>query len=90
MEIIVRKITCFNQSGLGCVPLCVYNMEMYVFKSSAYREVGGTMLKLKDNIKTHIKLNKTVVIKQIDAQNLFYNKFISCLYMFRAQCAHRQ
>ena len=20
---------------------------------------------------------------------LFYNKFISCLYMFRAQCAHR-
>jgi len=24
------------------------------------------------------------VINQIDAQNLFYNKFISCLYMFRA------
>jgi len=21
---------------------------------------------------------------------LFYNKFISCLYMFRAPCAHRQ
>ena len=31
-----------------------------------------------------------LVIKQIDAQNLFYNKFISCLYMFRAPCAHRQ
>jgi len=26
-------------------------------------------------------------INQLDAQNLFYNKFISCLYMFRATCA---
>jgi len=25
-----------------------------------------------------------LVINQRDAQNLFYNKFISCLYMFRA------
>ena len=32
----------------------------------------------------------TLVINQLDAQNLFYNKFISCLYMFRAPCAHRQ
>ena len=31
-----------------------------------------------------------LVIKQLDAQNLFYNKFISCPYMFRAPCAHRQ
>ena len=31
-----------------------------------------------------------LVINQLDAQNLFYNKFISCLYMFRATCAHRQ
>ena len=31
-----------------------------------------------------------LVINQIDAQNLFYDKFISCLYMFRAPCAHRQ
>ena len=31
-----------------------------------------------------------LVINQIDAQNLFYNKFILCLYMFRAPCAHRQ
>ena len=30
------------------------------------------------------------VINQLDAQNLFYNKFIICLYMFRALCAHRQ
>jgi len=27
------------------------------------------------------------IINQIDAQNLFYNKFISCLYMFGAPCA---
>jgi len=31
-----------------------------------------------------------LVINQLDAQNLFYNKFISCLYMFRAPFAHRQ
>ena len=31
-----------------------------------------------------------LVINQLDAQNLFYNKFISCLYMFQAPCAHRQ
>jgi len=31
-----------------------------------------------------------LVINQFDAQNLLYNKFISCLYMFRAPCAHRQ
>ena len=31
-----------------------------------------------------------LVINQLDAQNLFYSKFISCLYMFRAPCAHRR
>ena len=30
-----------------------------------------------------------LVINQLDAQNLFYNKFISCLYMFRAPYGHR-
>ena len=29
-------------------------------------------------------------VNQLDAENLFYDKFISCLYMFRAPCAHRQ
>ena len=28
--------------------------------------------------------------RPVDAQNVFYSKFISCLYMFRAPCAHRQ
>jgi len=31
-----------------------------------------------------------LVIYQIDEQNFFYNKFISCLYMFRAPCTHHQ
>ena len=31
-----------------------------------------------------------LVINQLDAKNLFLNKFISCLYMFRAPCANRQ
>ena len=28
-----------------------------------------------------------LIINQLDAQNLFYNSFISCLYMFRAHGA---
>ena len=31
-----------------------------------------------------------LVLNQLAAQNLFYNKFISCLCMFRAPCARRQ
>ena len=31
-----------------------------------------------------------LVINQLNAQILFYNKFIIFLYMFRALCAHRQ
>jgi len=31
-----------------------------------------------------------LAINQLDAQNLFYDKFILCLYMFRAPCAHHQ
>ena len=31
-----------------------------------------------------------LVIYQLDAQNMFYNKFISCLYTFQALCAHHQ
>jgi len=31
-----------------------------------------------------------LVINQLDAQNLFYNKFVSYLYMFREPCSHHQ
>jgi len=31
-----------------------------------------------------------LVINQLNAQKLVYNKFIICLYMARAQCAHHQ
>jgi len=31
-----------------------------------------------------------LVVNQLDAQNLFYNKFVSCLYMFRASYAYHQ
>ena len=39
---------------------------------------------------TNVECIFILVINQIDAQNLFFNRFISCLYMFRAPCAHRQ
>jgi len=31
-----------------------------------------------------------LVINQLNATFFFYNKFIICLYMFRALCAHHQ
>ena len=31
-----------------------------------------------------------LLINQLNAQIFFYNKFIICLYMFRALCAHHQ
>ena len=37
-----------------------------------------------------VQLTIILVINQLDAQNLFYNKFVICLYMFRALCAHHQ
>jgi len=49
-------------------------------KSNAVSEIG----------EDSIKLIFILVINQLDAQNLFYNKFISCRYMFRAPRAHRQ
>ena len=37
-----------------------------------------------------IIIRKSKLYYTASAQNLFYNKFISSLYMFRAPCAHRQ
>ena len=37
-----------------------------------------------------VHLSIILVINQINAQNLVYNKFIICLYTFRAPCAHHQ
>ena len=35
-------------------------------------------------------LSMILVTDQFNAQNLVLNKFIICLYMFRALCAHHQ
>ena len=75
------------------VHLCPYIANFFL-------ECEMFQTKVVENIKTHILFFDVLltvhlsifilVINQIDAQNLFYNKFISCLYMFRALCAHRQ
>ena len=57
------------------------------FGASMPTETGNAFsLCFADRASQYIRLN----INQLDAQNLFYSKFISCLYMFRAQYAHRQ
>jgi len=37
-----------------------------------------------------VHLSIILVINQFDAQNLFYNEYVKCLYMFQALCAHHQ
>jgi len=63
---------------------------------SSYTEDGGSKLLRNVGISNfdglltvHLSIF-ILVINQLDAQNLFYIKFITCLYMFRALCAHRQ
>ena len=62
-----------------------------------FRNVGTYLAVIQHNILEDFYILFTVhlstfilVINQLDAQNLFYTKFISCLYVFRASCAHRQ
>ena len=42
------------------------------------------------NVLLTVHLSIILVISQLNAQILFFNKFIICLYMFRALCAHHQ
>ena len=48
------------------------------------------MTKLNFDVLLTVHLSISVVTDQLNAQILFYNKFIICLYMFRALCAHHQ
>ena len=58
------------------------------FGISSYPSSGGIVKQV--GIKYYIRNVFILVIIQLDAQNLFNNKFISSLYMFRAPFAHRQ
>ena len=77
-------ITNSQMFGTPKVHLCVYNR----CKVRILNHVGPNFDVL---LTVHLSIF-ILVINQIDAQNLLYtsNKFISCLYMFRAPCAHRQ
>jgi len=59
---------------------------------AVYRERVAYLRHMSINTTTHEHTLQIfiLVINQFYAQNLFYNKFISCLCMFRAPCAHRQ
>ena len=66
--------------------LIVRRAKLYYTASGIVTPVGGRLVRrLRED-----SLSIILVINQLDAQNMFYNKFISCLYMIRAPCAHRQ
>jgi len=89
-------INCFravNGSHALChIQLCIRKLSVWqgrcIFKNSESRK--KLPMAFLGACETHFKLFFILVINQIDAQNLFYNKFISCVYMFPAQCAHDQ
>ena len=58
----------------------IYHMKQVCFSSIVYFNL----------VINYLYMFFILIINHLDAQNLFYNKFISCLYMFRAPCAHRQ
>ena len=70
-------------------------MSMSITVSHSAAQVAGRSYKVVPTVATRSCYRTVIstfilVINQLDAQNLFYNKFISSLYVFRAPCAHRQ
>ena len=66
------------------------NNSQHVHSALFYRPIVNCNRIVNKKPKKWVHKMFILIINQLDAQNLFYNKFISCLYMFRAPCAHRQ
>ena len=84
--------SCKLQTIMVCLPtkndrLAKGSKKMFVIRHDIKTEHNHTITNTGVQKLTGIFI---LVINQLDAQNLFYNKFISCLYMFRAPCSHRQ
>ena len=71
--------------GLQIWPISVFFPNIYHVVQACLTETTDFDVLLTVHLSIFI-----LVINQLDAQNLFYNKFVSCFYMFRAPCAHRQ
>jgi hypothetical protein len=71
--------------GAKCALRFVYYFVLLSVFIGWYVEYTDTWSQYKPSERLFI-----LVINKLDAENLFYNKLISCLYMFRAPCAHRQ
>ena len=74
----------------------IYILYIYIYNYRLFSRIIHYM-KIVCNIFRHISSPKNIhilfilIINQLNAKKkLFYNKFISCLYMFRTTCAHRQ
>ena len=70
------------QYQLSCISLII---SCYILQLNCHHQGADTNI-----AKTYSNKIFILVINQLDAQNQFSNKFISCLYMFRAPCAHHQ
>ena len=75
------------------VRLHVYLREEHRLRGFASRILRTTVGPEAEEVTGGWKKSTTkfiLVINQLDAKILFYKKFISCLYTFRAQSAHCQ
>jgi len=57
------------------------------FKVAVFWDVTQCSLFSSFDVLLTVHLSIILVINQLNAQNLVFNKFIICLYMFRALCA---
>ena len=81
-----RRLSVANRSSLGLRKQLKFHCTVISTKIKLYTTF--TRLFFYVLLTVHLSIF-ILIINQLDAQNLFYSKLISCLYMFRAPCAHR-
>ena len=89
----LHSVTCCRRHFLRKIwPI---QLAFHLFISCKIFLCSLTLSKTSSFLHCLYRLNKCytffiLVVNQLDAKNLFYNKFISCLYMFRASYTYRQ
>jgi len=78
-----------NISSFRKIVLSVADFRSFLLQEVTWTRLGTSYTYSDVLLTVHLSIFN-LVINQLDAQNLFNNKFISCFYMFRAPCAHRQ
>ena len=81
---------CFTIS-LFHASTCFEHYVPIITRSKLYYTASGIITPIGGRLMHRLREDSILLINQLDEQNFcFYNKLISCLYMFRALCVHHQ